>query len=80
MPVWPGWGLTRTGHARGARIVLVWLLVPDAIVEISLVGIECEFVALGDDAAGWRAYLTCDEPPEVGIYCPECAHREFERD
>ena len=56
------------------------LLLPDAIIEISLVCIECELVARGDDAAGWRAYLTCDEPPEVGIYCPECAHREFERD
>ena len=49
----------------------------DAIVEISLVCIECELVACGDDAEGWRANLTCDEPPEVGIYCPECAEREF---
>jgi hypothetical protein len=52
-------------------------LVPDAVVQISLVCIECDLVACGDDAAGWRAYLTCDEPPEVGIYCPECAEREF---
>ena len=26
----------------------------------------------------WRAYLTDDEPAEVMIYCPECAHREFD--
>ena len=38
-------------------------LVADATVEISLVCVECELVASGDDAAGWRAYLTCDEPP-----------------
>jgi FPC/CPF motif-containing protein YcgG len=55
-------------------------VVPDAVVQISLVCVECELVAYGDDAAGWRAYLTCDEPAEVGIYCPECAHREFERE
>jgi hypothetical protein len=54
--------------------------VPDAVVQISLVCVECELVACGDDAAGWRAYLTCDEPAEVGIYCPECADREFERE
>jgi len=67
----------RNGSCARARIVLGWLLVADAIVEISLVCIECELVACGDDAEGWRANLTCDEPPEVGIYCPECAEREF---
>ena len=55
-------------------------LVPDAIVEISLVCIECELIARGDDAAGWRAYLTCDEPPEVGIYCRTALTARFERD
>jgi hypothetical protein len=26
-------------------------------------------------APGWRAFLTIDD--EVGVYCPECAEREF---
>jgi hypothetical protein len=72
----PDWN-DRNGSCARGRIVLGWLLVPDAIVEISLVCIECESVARADDAAGWRAYLTCDEPPEVGVYCPDCAERAF---
>jgi hypothetical protein len=27
----------------------------------------------------WRTYLTDDEPPQAVNYCPECAHREFDR-
>lgn len=30
-----------------------------------------------DDAAGWRTYLTDDEPPETETFCPECSEREF---
>jgi hypothetical protein len=26
---------------------------------------------------GWQAFLTDDDPPEIAIYCPECAEREF---
>jgi hypothetical protein len=26
----------------------------------------------------WRAYLASDEPPLIGLYCPECAAREFD--
>jgi hypothetical protein len=24
----------------------------------------------------WKAYLTCDEPPDLAFYCPECAEQE----
>jgi hypothetical protein len=41
---------------------------------------ECEEAADGD-AKGWRALISNDprddEPPEVAIYCPDCASREF---
>jgi hypothetical protein len=26
----------------------------------------------------WRMYLTDDEPSDTVIYCPACAHREFD--
>lgn len=26
---------------------------------------------------GWRGLLSDDEPPEVVLFCPECAEREF---
>ncbi len=26
----------------------------------------------------WRLYLSCDDPPETLLYCPECAAREFD--
>jgi hypothetical protein len=32
------------------------------------------------EALGWQAYVTVekdDEPPEVAVYCRECAEREF---
>ena len=38
---------------------------------------ECEAVWLPADEARWQASLTDDEPPEVILYCPECAEREF---
>jgi hypothetical protein len=25
----------------------------------------------------WQAWLTCDEPPEIPVYCPACVEREF---
>jgi uncharacterized protein with PIN domain len=25
----------------------------------------------------WKAYLTDDEPPEVVVFCPDCAERQF---
>jgi hypothetical protein len=31
-----------------------------------------------DGAQGWRAYLSYDN--QVGIYCPDCAEREFGED
>jgi hypothetical protein len=34
-------------------------------------------VWLPADGEHWEAYLTCDEPPEVAFYSPECAGREF---
>jgi hypothetical protein len=38
---------------------------------------ECEARWLRADEKRWSAYLTDDEPPEVVIYCPDCAEREF---
>jgi ribosomal protein S27AE len=32
---------------------------------------------LPDDDERWQAWLTCDEPPELAFYCPNCAEREF---
>jgi hypothetical protein len=32
---------------------------------------------LPTDEDRWKAYLTDDEPPELAVYCPECARREF---
>jgi DNA-directed RNA polymerase subunit RPC12/RpoP len=26
----------------------------------------------------WRMYLTDDSPADAAIYCPDCAHREFD--
>ena len=36
-------------------------------------------VASGDDAGGWRAYLTCDELPEVGIYGQNLPSKSWSR-
>ena len=38
---------------------------------------ECDAEAQ-EEARGWRAYLTHDDPPEVVTFCHECAEREFE--
>lgn len=39
--------------------------------------LECiECGARSDDGRGWRAYLD-EDSSEVGIYCAECADREF---
>jgi hypothetical protein len=38
---------------------------------------ECEARWLTADEERWAAYLTDDEPPEVVVYCPDCAEREF---
>jgi hypothetical protein len=40
----------------------------------ALVCVECRAVAAGG-ALQWRAYLSYDG--QVGIYCPDCAEREF---
>jgi hypothetical protein len=39
--------------------------------------VECEVAWLADDVERWSAYLTDDESPELGFFCPECAEREF---
>jgi hypothetical protein len=43
--------------------------------------VECGATA-GDNAKGWKAYLTDDEeePAEAAIYCPDCAELEFSSD
>jgi hypothetical protein len=38
---------------------------------------ECEAVWLPADEDRWSAYLTDDEPPDVVLYCPDSAEREF---
>jgi hypothetical protein len=44
---------------------------------LTLSCVECGAEA-DDEAEGWKAYLTNDEPPETATYCPACAEREFE--
>lgn len=47
-----------------------------AAVELVLVCAECG--AESDERAeGWRAFLTCDEPAEAAVFCPECAAAEY---
>jgi hypothetical protein len=41
--------------------------------------VECGAVWLPGDGDRWQAWLTDDEPPELGFFCPECAEREFGR-
>jgi hypothetical protein len=41
---------------------------------------ECEIPWLPADESRWQAYLTDDQPPELGFYCPSCADREFGAD
>lgn len=38
---------------------------------------ECKRPWTEDELYGWRSYLTDDEPPDVVLFCPECAEREF---
>ena len=33
---------------------------------------ECETAWLPANEERWQAWLTCDEPPELAFYCPEC--------
>jgi hypothetical protein len=42
-----------------------------------LVCAECGRSA-NEQALGWKAYRTDDEPPQVDTFCPACAAREFE--
>jgi hypothetical protein len=37
----------------------------------------CECGMVAKFTRDWRAYLTDDEPPQVAVYCPTCALREF---
>ena len=41
---------------------------------------ECEEPWLPADEERCKAYLTDDEPPELALYCPDCAEREFGSD
>ena len=55
----------------------------EAATEHPLRCVECGTIS-ERDASGWRAciaFLEEDgEPPEVVVYCPECAEFEFEFD
>jgi hypothetical protein len=39
--------------------------------------IECAAEWRKDSSARWRAYLTDSRPPEIAVYCSDCAEREF---
>jgi hypothetical protein len=38
---------------------------------------ECPVEWTPDQTTRWRVYLTPDDPPEIALYCPACAAREF---
>ena len=40
--------------------------------------IECSEEWRPDETTLWRAYLTEELPPELILYCPSCAKREFD--
>ncbi len=48
---------------------------PNEQVVFVLECIEC--LAQSEDGRGWKAYLN-EESLEVCVYCPVCAHREFD--
>lgn len=48
---------------------------PNEQVVFVLECIEC--LAQSEDGRGWKAYLH-EESLEVCVYCPVCAHREFD--
>jgi hypothetical protein len=48
----------------------------DTDVRVSHCCVECER-GWDDPQERWRMYLTADDPPETGVYCPACAGREF---
>jgi hypothetical protein len=31
-----------------------------------------------DPTERWRMYVTSDDPPESGVFCPRCAGEEFD--
>jgi hypothetical protein len=39
---------------------------------------ECGRPSSDEEARGWCAYLTDDEPPEVALFCHDCARAEFD--
>ena len=48
-----------------------------ADIERSLSCQECPATSADGASERWLAFLTSDQPPEVLIYCPACAGREF---
>jgi hypothetical protein len=56
--------------------VAIVLSVPVEEQGRTLVCEECGATA-DERAAGWRIYLTAEDPPEPLVYCPQCAEREF---
>lgn len=53
----------------------------DSVESGSLIRAECGEIA-ENDAEGWRALFLRSLPedqPEVVVFCPDCAEREFER-
>ena len=48
-----------------------------ADIERSLSCQECPATSADGASERWLAFLTRDQPPEVLIYCPACAGREF---
>jgi hypothetical protein len=40
--------------------------------------LECSAEWRPEETTAWRAYLTDESPPELVLYCPDCAKREFD--
>lgn len=63
---------SRWAHAVDER---EWQSLRGELVNV-LVCTECHRTS-GRPASGWKPYLTDDEPPDVAVFCPDCAEREF---
>jgi hypothetical protein len=72
MPSWPG----EEERAFGVDLAGLPFVSAEQVALIPECA-ECDARSLPADEERWAAYLTDDEPPEVVLYCPACAEREF---
>jgi Zn finger protein HypA/HybF involved in hydrogenase expression len=57
--------------------------VPAPVLHLEVVGgelrcQECRRAWSPSETARWPAFLTETQPPQIVLYCPDCAAREFE--